>query len=124
LQGCFVLFFSSVFQIQLLKAGGDAFPLTGDSGAILGMVSGLRPPDSRLENCTAPAYTSAHRHTHTSIHLYVCTQDHTHFSVSSCHSGQTQCVMCFSFLTWSRWDRGDLWVTLTPPAPGGQQTGT
>lgn len=38
LQVCF--FFSSVFQIQLLKAGGDSFPLMGGSGTVLGRVSG------------------------------------------------------------------------------------
>ena len=34
------LFFFSVFQIQLLKAGGDSFPLMGGSGIVLGRVSG------------------------------------------------------------------------------------
>lgn len=32
-----------LFQIRLLRAGGDSFPLMGGSGAVLGMVSSQGP---------------------------------------------------------------------------------
>lgn len=42
-KGILQVFFPSVFQIQLLKAGGDSFPLMGGSGTVLGRVSGQGP---------------------------------------------------------------------------------
>lgn len=38
----FYSFFPSVFQVVLLQAGGDTFPLIGNSGTVLGMVSGQK----------------------------------------------------------------------------------
>lgn len=53
--------FVPIFQIRLLRAGGDTFPLTGGSGTVLGMVSGraftlLRQVRQRMHShtCTQP----------------------------------------------------------------------
>uniref|UniRef100_A0A5F9DR27 Endonuclease V n=1 Tax=Oryctolagus cuniculus TaxID=9986 RepID=A0A5F9DR27_RABIT len=64
-------------QIQLLQAGGEAFPLIGGSGTVLGMVSGRSERQRgwrQAHACTPPHTCMCTVHTHGCAHVYTCTQ--------------------------------------------------
>lgn len=60
----FLQFFFSVSQVVLLQTGGDTFPLIGNSGTVLGMVSDQKTVPCPDSEPTRPCHKAAHAHMH------------------------------------------------------------